>query len=136
MANTTFRRLREVAARDPLLQWYRELSTKGRAKLDRELQQLAQTPLTLWRRPKAVSLGHHVYVIHFKDENRTAHRPTGFYVASEKSLTDEDSFVITVPAIEKDDKYLPADYQQQTIDAKLRCEGKSIDDYSAKCWFV
>lgn len=82
----------------------KKLSTKGKAKLDAKINQLKDKPKDMWLRPDASSIGDGVYVIHFSDENRTQHRPVGSF------LDSYNSFVITIIAIEKDDKYKPKTY--------------------------
>src|SRR4051812_23098902 len=82
--------------------WLERVSVVGKANLDRTLEHLRVQPKDRWSRPHASPLGDHVYVIRFKDQNRTQHRLFGYF-------DDQHSaFVISVPGIERDDVYEPA----------------------------
>lgn len=90
---------------DIIDEWKQDLSKKARVNLDVVLTFLKDQPKLNWNRPKAVSIGNNIYVIHFKDENRTQYRPCGNF------LDSHNSFVITTPAIEKGNKYDPSNYE-------------------------
>ena len=89
---------------DIIDEWKRSLSPKGRANFDSVLKILKDQPKESWRRPSACGIGDNIFVIHFKDENRSQHRPTGNF------LDIYNSFVITTKVEEKDGNYIPSDY--------------------------
>lgn len=98
-----------------------ELSKTGKARRDVEIAYLRQQPLTRWTRPHASSLGDHLYVIRFRDENRKQHRMFGF------ADIPHHLFVICLTGYEKDNVYHPHDY----IDRVKRCRddiGPRIDE--------
>ena len=82
---------------DVIDEWHEKISKKGRAKLLRTMEHLVAQPLSEWARPYASPLRDHIYVIRFTDENRTQHRVIGHFHA------DTLYFILTQPAIEKDD---------------------------------
>ena len=93
------------------------LSIKSQAKLDRTLDQLRQLPKTSWSKPQpASSLGHHIYVIRFKDVNGTQHRIFGYFFDEHKA------FVMMFEGYEKDNVYYPCNYQKMAQQHKTDCD--------------
>jgi len=83
------------------------LTSKGRAKFDRTLDHLRWQPTDRWIRPKAASIGDHIYVIHFTDENRIPWRISGFIDLP------HHAFIMCVPGTERDGNYEPPNYIEQ-----------------------
>jgi hypothetical protein len=57
--------------------WVKSKSKKAQMNLRRTLEHLSQKPRETWERPQSSSLGNHIYVIRFKDENGTQWRIYG-----------------------------------------------------------
>lgn len=95
--------------------WLKGISKKARAKLDAIIEHLAAQPKDSWSRPKACSLGNHIYVIHLQDETRKQHRIFGHFA------NDEQSFVMTLDGFEKDDTYHPSDYDTKAARHRNTC---------------
>lgn len=112
--------------RNNILKWDQKLSTKAKANRNIAMKYLRVQPIERWRRPQASSLGKHLYVIHFHDENRTTHRMCGFVDAL------HHVFVICVTMIEKDGTYNPADYEERTLHAQELVSG-NFDKHTAPC---
>lgn len=102
--------------KDVLADWHRTLSTKGRANFARARDQLKDQPKTSWDRPHASPLGNHIYVIRFKDENRTQHRAFGHFA------DEHHAFVITLYGEEKDGCYSPSNYSERASLNKDVCD--------------
>lgn len=98
--------------------WHKKLSAAARANFTRARQQLSHQPLTSWSRPHASPLGDHIYVIRFRDENRTQHRVFGHI---EQAHT---SFVMSVTGTERDNVYSPKTYIKDVGDARNVCGGQ------------
>jgi hypothetical protein len=99
-----------------------DLGKKGEARLERALDQLRQMPKTSWTRPKASSLGNHIYVIRFKDAAQVQRRLFGHF------HDPHCAFVMTLLGYEKDDAYHPADYKEKSQQSRLVC----IQDFGRK----
>lgn len=84
-----------------IIDWLRNLSPKARQNLKRTLEQLATKPRDAWSRPQASPLGDHIYVIHFRDENRTQWRIYGEHDDGHKC------FVLTNFGTERGGQYDP-----------------------------
>ncbi|MFY3697388.1 type II toxin-antitoxin system RelE/ParE family toxin [Achromobacter xylosoxidans] len=97
--------------------WHKKLSPTARANFMRARQQLAHQPMTSWSRPHASPLGNHIYVIRFKDENRTQHRVFGHFEQT------DSAFVMSVTGYEKDSVYYPKTYVADVSSARSVCEG-------------
>ena len=92
------------------------MSVKTQANLERTLDQLRQLPQTNWTRPHASSLGHHTYVIRFRDVTGKQLRIFGhFYLP-------HPSFVMTCHGYEKDSVYFPSNYKDLAKEYKLTCD--------------
>lgn len=102
--------------RDVIDEWHGDLSATARANFQRAREHLSAQPKAAWSRPHASPLGNHIYVIRFKDESRMQHRVCGHFPE------DRDFFVMTLPAIEKDDKYEPSNYIQLATTRKNECD--------------
>ena len=109
--------------------WHSRISAKGRGKLARALEHLAAQPKSEWSRPHASPVGNHIYVIRFTDENRTQHRLAGHFHGN--SL----AFILTLTAIEKDDKYDPSDYADRASANKVVCDA-DFDGRSTNCFVL
>lgn len=108
----------------------RDLGKKGEARLERALDQLRQVPKTSWTRPKASSLGNHIYVIRFKDAAQVQRRLFGHFRDSHYA------FVMTLLGYEKDDVYHPSDYKEKSQDYHLACKqdfGRKTQPYGEYC---
>lgn len=93
---------------DVIDRWHEsELSKRARANFERRRDQLGQLDFRYWMPPSAVSVGHHIYVIHFHDEARKQWRVFGH---ADRANT---GFVMTVIAFEKDDVYHPSNASDQ-----------------------
>jgi hypothetical protein len=72
-----------------IVDWVKkELSPKAWQYLKRSLENLAKRPISEWHKPNPsskISTSNHIYVIRFKDENRTQWRIYGFH-NHEKSM--------------------------------------------------
>lgn len=73
----TFRCYVDARGANPVGDWLGTLSAKGRANLKRALEHLRQKHQVEWERPHSSPLGNNIYVIRFKDENRTQWRIYG-----------------------------------------------------------
>ena len=91
------------------------LSKTGMMQLRRALEHLSVKPQTSWERPHASSAVNHIYVIRFRDENRTQHRLFGHH-----DLTGSE-FVITLYGFEKDGKYEPSNYITISTTRRSEC---------------
>lgn len=112
---------------DIIDEWKKSLSPKARANFDSTLKILKDQPKSSWLRPNACAIGDNIFVIHFKDENRSQYRPTGNF------LDNYNSFVITTKVIERDGKYIPSNYA--VVAATRRDEvSKSPDARSKSCF--
>lgn len=105
------------SGRNDIAAWDVDLSKKARANRNTAMRYLKVQPSDRWSRPLASPLGDHLYVIHFRDENGSAHRLCGFFDA------DHHAFVICVTIIEKDGKYKPENYEQRTNQARANVAG-------------
>jgi len=93
------------------------LTAKGRANARRAMEHLRQKDIQWWERPHAshVRSYNHIYVIRFKDENRTPWRLLGFH---ERALS---VFVLTNTATERDSAYEPANYGSIASERMEQC---------------
>jgi hypothetical protein len=105
------------SGRNNFIKWDARLSTTAKVKRNTAMKYLRVQPLSRWSRPEASSLGNHIYVIHFNDENRTSHRICGFVDL------EHHAFVICATMIEKDGAYHPADYETKTLSAQINVQG-------------
>ncbi|MDO9404897.1 MAG: hypothetical protein Q7T87_12765 [Polaromonas sp.] len=121
-----FRHYLTDSGRNDMEKWDANLSKRGRANRDTAMRYLRNQPIERWTRPEASSIGDHLYVIHFKDENGSAHRLCGFFDL------DYHAFVICVTIIEKDGKYKPKDYEKSTIQARANVAGV-FEQRTASC---
>lgn len=85
-----------------IIEWLKGLSAKARQNLKRTLEQLATKPRDAWGRPHASPTGDHIYVIHFKDENRTQWRIYG------EHDDEHRCFVLTNYGTERGGVYKPS----------------------------
>lgn len=104
------------SSKEVIEKWASHISKKGRANLDRALDHLRDQPMTEWRRPEASPLGNHIYVIHFKDENRSQWRICGHFYMPHRT------FVLTVGVKERDGQYIPEDYEKQATNNRVICD--------------
>lgn len=107
----------------------KSLSKKARANLDRTLEHLCVQPKTEWSRPHASPLGNHIYVIRFKDENRSQHRVAGHF------HNETHLFVMTEPAIEKDDNYDPPNLTELAVHNKAVCDA-DFNGRTQACFYL
>lgn len=114
------------SGRNVFSKWDEKLSVKARVKRNTALKYLRVEPLSRWTRPEASPLGNHLYVIHFNDENSTAHRMCGFIDL------EHHAFVICATIIEKDGIYIPDDYEKRTLLAKENVLG-DFDKHTCVC---
>jgi len=108
----------------------RDLGKKGEANLERALDQLRQLQKTHWTRPKASSLGNHIYVIRFKDAAQVQRRLFGHF------HDPHCAFVITLLGYEKDDAYYPSDYKEKSQDNRIACNqdfGRKTQPFREHC---
>ena len=85
-----------------ILNWLSGLSKKALAKFKRQLEILECLEIQDWHKPNPASLvKYHIYVIRFKDENRTQWRAYGHHDLPKKA------FVLSFYGTEKDRKYDP-----------------------------
>ena len=90
--------------KDVIDAWHAGLSVVARANFSRARDHLSQLRFELWSKPHpASSIGHHIYVIRFKDESSKQWRVFGHSVASRRA------FVMSFIATEKDNVYIPSD---------------------------
>jgi hypothetical protein len=108
-----FRCYLKQSGADLIQEWHGQLSKKGQAHLERTLEHLCVLDQTEWQRPHASALGHHIYVIRFRDENRTQHRIFGHFQG--------DEFVMTTTAIEKDNRYEPNNAKEIAYIRRQEC---------------
>ena len=94
----------------------KSLSKKAQANLDRTLDHLQVQPKIEWDRPHASPVGHNIYVIRFKDENRSQWRLFGHF------HDPHTSFVVSLHGSERDGVYEPADYVDQCSDNRTVCD--------------
>ena len=93
----------------------RQLSKRASFNLRRTLEHLRVKPFHFWDRPHASPLGNHIYVIRFKDEQRTQHRFFGHHQAG------QTVFVITLYGQEKDNHYEPSNYRRTCEHRQREC---------------
>lgn len=122
-----FRCYLDLRGNDVIDEWKITLSKKARANFDSILKILKDQPKENWIRPKAVGIGHNIFVIHFKDENRSQYRPTGNF------LDIYNSFVITTKVIEKDGNYIPSNYAAIAGDRRVEVNNNP-DSRSRPCF--
>jgi len=96
------------SGRNEAEKWHLALNKRMQVRLRTHLNHLRFQPEQRWTRPDAAALGDHLCVIHFKDENRTQHRLTGYFDIK------NHAFVICVYGFEKDGVYTPQDYADKT----------------------
>ena len=96
--------------------WRAQLTKSGLANLDRALEHLRVQPETAWTRPQASPLGNHIFVIHFRDENRTQWRLFGHF------YEPHHAFVTTLGGTERDQQYLPHNYVETCQQRKQSAE--------------
>lgn len=102
------------------------LSKTAKANMRVALQILSFQDKTEWNRPHASSIKNHIYVIRFKDENRTQHRLFGHF------HDDRKCFVMSLKGTEKGNKYEPANYNEIAAQRKGICD--SSFDRAEKCF--
>ncbi|MDD2865543.1 MAG: hypothetical protein PHC99_12585 [Methylococcales bacterium] len=86
-----------------VVDFIKSLSVKAKQNLKRALQILSVLPIQDWHKPNPSSnISNHIYVIRFKDENRTQWRIYGFHDVQ------RGFFMMTNYGTEKDGKYKPA----------------------------
>lgn len=125
-----FRCFRSERGEDLIDRWIsKTLSKKARAKLERALEYLCVRPKTEWSRPYASPLGNHIYVIRFSDENRAQLRIAGHFHGNTKL------FVMTQPAVEKDDEYDPENLTELANDHKNTCDSK-FNNRTQDCFYL
>lgn len=88
--------------------FFRSCSKKAQAVFDRTLDHLEQQDKSSWSRPYASPLGNSIYVIRFKDENRSQFRIFGQFNDA------QHCFVMTLTGYEKDGEYQPSNYIQKS----------------------
>ncbi len=93
--------------------WNASLSAAGKARRNAALKFLRVQPEQRWARPYASFIGHHGYVIRFKDETGFQHRLFGFFDPT------HHSFVISVIGFEQNDVYHPKDYVKRTTERRV-----------------
>lgn len=87
---------------NPVFDWLSTLSKKAQANLKRSLEILSCLEIKDWHKPNPASLTeNHIYVIRFKDENRTQWRIYGHHNIAKKT------FVLSFYGNEKGNKYDP-----------------------------
>ena len=111
----TFLCYRNGSGRNQIYPQLRALSKQGTMNLRRTLEHLRVKPPSAWDRPQASPIGNHIYVIRFKDENRSQHRLFGHH----ESLYGE--FVITLYGLEKDGNYAPPNYLTTCLRRQCEC---------------
>lgn len=114
------------SGRNNFTKWDAKLSLKGRVKRNTALKYLRVEPLSRWVRPEASPLGNLLYVIHFNDENSTAHRMCGFIDLA------HHAFVICATMIEKDGTYNPNDYEARTLSSQIDVQA-DFDKHTLEC---
>lgn len=124
-----FRCFKSVRGEDLIDRWHGKLSKKAQANLERTMEHLCVQDQSSWDRPHASSLGHHIYVIRFRDENRTQHRIAGHF------HSESIVFVLTQPAVEKDDKYEPPNLLDIAKDNKSVCDG-DFEGRTGNCFYL
>lgn len=124
-----FRCIQSARGVDLIDAWHNTLSKKARAKLERAMEHLAVQEKTEWSRPHASSLGNRIYVIRFSDENRTQHRVAGHFHG------ESNVFILTQPAIEKDDQYDPENLLSLAGSLKDDCDD-DLDRWSRECFYL
>ena len=104
------------------------LTVKGRMQAKRAMEHLSQKDIQHWARPHSSKIsGHnHIYVIRFHDENRTQHRIFGHH---DRAYT---CFVMTSKAIEKDDKYIPANASDHASARMVECNS-DFSKFTCNC---
>lgn len=93
--------LLDDAGRDRVTDYIKKYGTKAITNFIAALTFLTNAPKIGWLRPHGSSIGHNIYMIRFKDGNRTQHRIWGHF--DDKN----NRFVMTLPGQEKDDEYDP-----------------------------
>lgn len=101
---------------DTIDKWRDGLSKTAKANLDRALEHLRVQKKTEWDRPHASSVGNHIYVIRFKDENRTQWRLFGHF------YDEHNCFVATLGGTERDGVYFPSGYKDSCAREKIACD--------------
>lgn len=125
-----FRCLKSERGEDLIDRWKgKNLSKKATAKLERALEYLCVRPKSEWARPHASPLGNHIYVIRFSDENRAQLRVAGHFHGETRF------FVMTQPAVEKDDKYDPENLTELANNHKNTCDTK-FNDRTQECFYL
>jgi hypothetical protein len=109
--------------------WASTISKRGLANLDRTLEHLCVQEKTEWSRPHASPLKNSIYVIRFKDENRTQHRIFGHFHGS------SNVFVLSQTGIEKDGNYSPTNYLALAESHKLTCDAQ-LFDRTTECFYL
>jgi|GEM_PF-4566472 len=94
-----------------------KLTARGRANARRAMEHLQQKDAQWWERPHASHIRgeNHIYMIRFRDENRTQWRILGFH---EHAMS---VFVLTNTATEKDGDYEPATYGSIASERRKEC---------------
>ena len=99
------------------------MSKKAQANLERTLDQLRQLPKTSWSKPQpASSLGHHTYVIRFREVTGAQLRVFGHF------FDDHSAFVMTFEGYEKDNVYYPNDYKKVAKRHRAECDPNFSDN--------
>jgi hypothetical protein len=94
---------------------------KASARLERSLDQLRPLPKMDWSKPHPASnIGHHTYVIRFKDSSSQQLRIYGHF------YDPHHCFVMTADGYEKDDEYYPSNYQESAAAHKRECDGNFV----------
>lgn len=84
--------------------------------MDRALDQLRQMPKMHWHKPAPAShIGNHTYVIRFTDQTGMQLRLFGHFHDAHAA------FVMTFVGHEKDDKYVPPNYQELAQSYRALC---------------
>lgn len=107
----------------------RSLSKAAHASLDRSIDQLSHQPPQNWSKPNpASSIGNHINVIRFHDENRKQHRIFGHF-------SDSASFVMTLSGFEKDRIYHPTNYEGKSGEYRDWCN-KDNEHRTIRCRYA
>ena len=99
--------------------WLREsrIDKKAQARFERALDQLQKLPKASWHKPNPASIiGDHTYVIRFTNANRSQHRVFGHF------FDPHSSFVMTFNGNERDNAYLPSNYQLLAQQFRSACD--------------
>ena len=88
---------------NPVLTWLSALSKKAQANFKRNLEIIECLEIADWHKPSPTSyVNNHIYVIRFKDENRTQWRIYGHHNIEKKV------FVLSFYGFEKGNRYEPS----------------------------